>query len=268
MDMIKNLTKDTEYAIAWLSAEFKFLKKLYDDLERIENETIGEQEKDLKKDIMVVRFIGKSEKRAERDVLTILEKIKEERKKTTSPEKLNKLLLEIEFPANQLVKEGSLYVGRLKEQLNSIRTNVALEEKYPTEETRAIVQQEIDKLKNKVRHVMVLIAALDAALRKVEKTLTAESFHELELRIRKADTLHSRMITFNADTEKLAEAYNRAINHICNEQMKWSFYHQIGKNNSPGEHGWEDHLRKSMGLSLENIFSQIHRYARKFYEED
>lgn len=166
--MPKKLTKEIEHAISWLAAEFKFLKRLNADLERIEQEPIKEQEKDLKKDIRVVRFIGRSERRVEKDILDIIKEIKKGRREETSPENVQELFQEVEIPANQLVKEGSLYVGKLKEQLDSIRTSVRLEEKYPDEKNRAIIQQEIEKLENKVRHLMTWIAALDAALKKMK----------------------------------------------------------------------------------------------------
>ena len=184
--MALKFTKEVEHAVSWLAAEFKFLKQLYDDLEIIQKEPIKEQEKKLKKDLRVIRFIGKSERRAGRDIQDIIQKIKKDRQKEILPENVKKLLDEVEIPANQLLKEGSLYVGKLKEQLNSIRTRVVLEEKYPKEETRAVVQQEIDQLKNKVRHLMTWIAAVDTALKKVELSVEKmNSINEINKRLAK-----------------------------------------------------------------------------------
>lgn len=164
----KELTKDVEHAVKWLAAEFKYLKRLHNDLQRIENEDVKKQEKELKKDRKVIRYIGRAERRLEKDVKDVVEDIKESKKTEISEDRVQKLLDEIEIPAAQLVKEGSLYVGALKEQLNSIRTNVRVENKYPTARMQKKVKNEIDKLDSEVRKVMTWLVALDAALNKVK----------------------------------------------------------------------------------------------------
>jgi hypothetical protein len=162
------LTKDVEHALEWLATEFKYLKHLHSDLQRIEGEDVKKQEKELKKDRKIVRYIGRAERRLEKDVKDIVEEIKEAKKTEISEDRVMELLDQIEIPANQLVKEGSLYVGALKEQLNSIRTNVRLEEKYPTARMQKKLRNEIEKLDSEVRKVMTWLVALDAALKKVK----------------------------------------------------------------------------------------------------
>ena len=46
----KELTKDVEHAIKWLMDEFFYLKILDRNLRKIENESLEDQEKELKRD--------------------------------------------------------------------------------------------------------------------------------------------------------------------------------------------------------------------------
>ena len=66
--MSKKITKEVAHAIKWLAAEFKFLKIFHQSLERIENEDLDEQEKELKKDRRAVRYIGRAEGKVEKDI--------------------------------------------------------------------------------------------------------------------------------------------------------------------------------------------------------
>ena len=114
----KELTKDVEHAIKWLAAEFKFLKRLHSDLERVEElgekNKIDEERSQLSKDIRVVRYVGRAERRVEGDVQNVIKELKEARQKTVSHDQIDKLLQEIEVPAAELLREGSIYVGNLK----------------------------------------------------------------------------------------------------------------------------------------------------------
>lgn len=184
----KKLTKEVEHAIKWLAAEFKFLKKLHEDLEKIEKEELKEQEKDLKKDLRVVRYIGRAERRAEKDIKDILEEIKKAEKEETTHEKLGKIFKEIEVPAAQLLKEGSLYVGNLRGQIKTIRTDAALAKKYPKEETRAAIQKEINNLESKVIRLLDWIATLEVGLKKAESFLE-EQKKKAKFKLTKEDIL-------------------------------------------------------------------------------
>jgi len=169
----KELTKEVDFAIKWLAAEFSFLKKFSSDLERIDKEFESDPKrkydyegKELQKDVTVLRYISRAEKQVERDVEAVVKTIKKQRGETTSIANVNKLLSEIEVPAHQLLLNGSRYVGQLRKQLESICTTVQINQKYPKEETRALVQKEIEGLDSEVHHLMVWIAGLDAALKK------------------------------------------------------------------------------------------------------
>jgi hypothetical protein len=83
----------------------------------------------LKKDLRVARHIGRAELRVEDDIKDVLRELKEAKAVEISHDDLNEVLKEIKVPANQLVTEGSRYVGGLRKQLKSIRTEVKVAEK-------------------------------------------------------------------------------------------------------------------------------------------
>ncbi|MCK4589604.1 MAG: hypothetical protein KAT77_04115 [Nanoarchaeota archaeon] len=173
--MAKKLTNEIKHALNWLAAEFKFLKKLDEDLGNIGKEKLEQQEKDLKKDRRVVRYIGRAERRVEGDIKEITQELETAKKETLTQEKFDDLLKEIEVPAHQLLKEGSLYVGNLRKQLNTILIDVQLGIKYPKKELRAIVQKKIDDLESEAQDIEKWIAALDAALKKAASIFDGEN---------------------------------------------------------------------------------------------
>src|SRR3989338_3959656 len=119
---MNKITTDVAHAIQWLAAEFKYLQILHRSLERIEQENLNEQEKELKKDLRVARYIGRAEGRVEHDIRNVLDDLEEAKATKISSEAFNDLIKEIEIPSNELVNEGSRYVGGLRKQLKSIRT--------------------------------------------------------------------------------------------------------------------------------------------------
>src|SRR3989338_6219335 len=104
----QDLTKDIEHALKWLAAEFKFLKLLHEDLERIENEDLDTQKEELRKDKRVILFIRKSERRGGRDINRILGQLHKGSNEGSSVQDINSLLAEIEIPANKLLKQIDL----------------------------------------------------------------------------------------------------------------------------------------------------------------
>ena len=172
--MTKKITKEVANALEWAAAEFSYLRTFHQSLEKIESEDISEQEKELKKDRKVVRYATKAEARVERDVKDVLTELKEGKKVKISSTDLSNVIKELEIPANKLVGEGSRYVGTLRKQLKSIRTDVAIAKKYPDNTSREKVREEIKKLEGKVIDLEKWIAALDVALKKAAIILSKE----------------------------------------------------------------------------------------------
>ena len=172
--MTKKITKEVANALEWAAVEFSYLRTFHQSLEKIESEDISEQEKELKKDRKVVRYATKAEARVERDVKDVLTELKEGKKVKISSTDLSNVIKELEIPANKLVGEGSRYVGTLRKQLKSIRTDVAIAKKYPDNTSREKVREEIKKLEGKVIDLEKWIAALDVALKKAAIILSKE----------------------------------------------------------------------------------------------
>lgn len=163
---MSRITKDVAHAIEWLAAEFNYLRLLHKALERIEKEDLGAQDKELKKDLRVARYIGRAEWRVEHNIKNVLEDLEKAKSTEISPDEFNDLIKEIEIPANKLINEGSRYVGGLRSQLKSIRTDAKVAEKYPDEAHRQQIIREIQKLKSDIGDLERWIAALDAGLKK------------------------------------------------------------------------------------------------------
>jgi hypothetical protein len=112
MAWFHNLNSDTKNAIKWIAAEYKYLKELRDDLERIKNDnSVSEQEKDYKNVRRAWYYIRRCERRTERNIERIIEDLKREIIKNPSlvpkdPDLIN-LKLQIEISSEKLLKAFS-----------------------------------------------------------------------------------------------------------------------------------------------------------------
>jgi hypothetical protein len=164
------LTKDVEHAIKWLATEYYFLEKLHEALEGAE-----EHEKDelviqyFKEGWQDAKQVGRAERIVEADVDKAIANLREARGKSSSQGKINTILEEINIPAAELLKNGSMYTGALRKQLKDIRSKAALQRKYKDKpELGAEVQKEIGDLDIRVNRLIGWIAALEIALKKVK----------------------------------------------------------------------------------------------------
>lgn len=169
------ITKDVAHAIEWLAAEFKYLKILHQALAGIENKNLDEQEKELRKDLRVIRYIGRAESRVEKDIEDVLDDLEKAKSSEIPSDDFNNLIKEIKIPANKLVSEGSRYVGVLRNQLKSIITNTKVAEKYPDEAYRQQIVREIQRLETEIADLETWLAALDAGLKKAISMVGDES---------------------------------------------------------------------------------------------
>ena len=159
-------TKEITHALEWLAAEFKFLKQLDQDLEKIDQEPLKDKQKELKKDKRVIRYIGKSERRLESDVQDIIKQLEKDKEINIKNSKLKTIITELTIPANELISKGSLYVGDLKKRLKKMRTDTAIAEKYPSKEHQDLLHTELENLDSEVKILIRWITGLDLALKK------------------------------------------------------------------------------------------------------
>ncbi|MEK6969417.1 MAG: hypothetical protein AABW48_03240 [Nanoarchaeota archaeon] len=171
-------TKDVVHAIKWLAAEFKYLQELQQLLDM-------EQYFDERQTLACINYIGKAERRAEKDVTKILTELKAARKEEIPRKEIEETLKQIEIPAGMLIKYGSFYVGKLREELNGLRTAVQRKQKYAPvrwgntfhDRTPQLtkVEQELTHLKTEIKQLVLWVSALDAALIKAK-----DIFEEIE----------------------------------------------------------------------------------------
>ncbi len=164
--MATKATKEIAHALEWLAAEFKFLKQLDQDLQKIDQEPLEEKEKDLQKDKRVIRYIGKSERRLESDIKDIIKQLEKDKEVNIKTGKLKTIITELTVPANELISKGSLYVGDLKKRLKKMRTDAAIAKKYPSKPHQDLIHTELENLDSEVRTLIRWITGLDAALKK------------------------------------------------------------------------------------------------------
>ena len=129
MSKLKELDKldeDAKKAVKWLAAEFEYAQKLIDELEEINRETDSVRaEKDAKKAISIFTWIGRGERRSDR----------EEQKVISGLKKLGELLplelrareeefvRQLSIAEGMLVKFASRYAGEIRSELKDIRKN-------------------------------------------------------------------------------------------------------------------------------------------------
>ena len=154
--MASKISKDVEHALKWLAREFIFLQKLHEDLEKIENDKLEDQQKELAKDGRVIKFIQRAEERVDKDIRAILNEMHAASFQSISAPEVKALLDQIKIPADKLLLEGARYVGELRQQLNTIRTNVDIEKKYPNQtELQQVVRAGLKKLNAKVEDIIM-----------------------------------------------------------------------------------------------------------------
>lgn len=171
-------TKDVVHALNWLAAEFKYLQELQQTLDM-------EQYFDERQTLACINYIGKAERRVEKDITKILAELKAARKEELSRKEIEDTLKQISIPAGMLIKYGSFYVGELREELNGLRTAVQRKQKYAPvkwgdtfyDRTPQLtkVEQELTHLKTEIKQLVLWVSALDAALIKAK-----DIFEEIE----------------------------------------------------------------------------------------
>jgi hypothetical protein len=169
---MSKLSKDIHHALNWLATEYYFLQKLHKHLEEAEEHKKDQEAlKFFKKGYRDTRNIGRAERIVEEDVVKEIETLRQARKEKIDVRDVNKLLEEVEIPANELLKNGSMYLGSLRKQLKSIRSKAAINRKHPDSAVAQEVHQEVEELNIKINKLVGWIAALEVGFKKAEPIL-------------------------------------------------------------------------------------------------
>ncbi|MBD3355217.1 hypothetical protein GF361_04500 [Candidatus Woesearchaeota archaeon] len=184
MDFKKTVTSlidlegDTIDAIKWVAAEYKYLTKLKEDLEKIgKDASIDDEKKDYKKAWRALRYIGRSQRKAEREVKEVEEELKSVVKDYPQLIDVEK---EIEIEEKELLKAFSLYSGSFKEELSELLLAIKKQEKLP----QGAVKKKVDEIEQHVDVLIKWVGALQASLKK--ESMTIAQLKKLKEKLQKA----------------------------------------------------------------------------------
>jgi len=162
--VIKILDRDTHKAVGRVAAGYKFVLELYNDLEAIEREKDTQKAiKEVKKGIMILRWVGRAEAKidkAEKKILADLAELQQ----TGLPAALRtdnlKLAQQLAVAEATLVRLASTFRGKIKGELQEIMTDEALLEEY---------QENIDKTQKIQHHLAALCNKTKEELKELER---------------------------------------------------------------------------------------------------
>jgi len=132
-EILKELDENTKEAVSKVAAEFKYAKDLDKELEKIEGEEDpAKGVKEVRNAIRILRWIGRAERKvdvSEKKILSNLEELGE-----ILPPKLKstdeKLAQKLEVAEKKLVELASMFTGKVKDELEDIKTDEALLKRY------------------------------------------------------------------------------------------------------------------------------------------
>ena len=140
VEEIKSLNEDTHEAVGRLAAGYKFAKGLVSNLEKVEHDEPDQALKDVRKGLHLLRWVGRAERRidqSEKKILTDLEELKELGLPKELQTKSEDLQTKLSIAEGELVEFASLFRGKLKKELEDIRTEEALLKEYEDDPKKA-----------------------------------------------------------------------------------------------------------------------------------
>lgn len=162
-DSIEELEEETQKAINWIAAEYKYLTKLNEDLRNIEESTDkNEQEKMYKKAWRALRYVSRSQRKAARELFDVEEGLK---KLVNGHPELIKTEKDIEIFSNQLTKAFSLYAGKFKKKLATIILTIHKKEEINQDEFKELVKS----VEEDVENLIELVRGLEVSLKEAKR---------------------------------------------------------------------------------------------------
>jgi hypothetical protein len=243
------ITKDVEHALKWLAAEFNELRTLYKDLQDLEDQPLKEQEKRLKKDVKVIKYIGRAEKRENNFLKDVLKELDDVKGEQITEAQLQSVLNELRIPSLKLTKECSRFVGELAQHLKDLRTDVAIAARHPDQEHRKIVQNEIAELELEIKIIEEWNAALIVALKKADKL-----FADIPNKFSLPDPVITRV-------KKLMLWYKGCPIDLVDLSYLEILYHDFNGNEKMGELI----VHKALAEEVLEIFADLFKIGFKIY---
>ncbi len=196
---VKKLDQDLVAAIEWVAAEFEYVQKLKEEIEKVEHEDDPEKdEKELKNALRILIYISRAERRAfkfEEQVGKDLQQIYDELSKHLETDfsakhelikQIRSFIDEIKIERDNLLKYASMYEGLLKTELNKAEAEAQLlaniEEDHQPKKAKKVhdaLLLLIKKVQKQVGEIEEWIGGLEATLRnaktELEKILEEEA---------------------------------------------------------------------------------------------
>lgn len=183
---VKRLNKDVVLAIDWAASEYKYVKELQQELEKI---NVGKEPlKNLRKASKILHYISRAERRADRfeeRARKKIEEVSEELEKHLEVPfnlkdivtALREIAKELTIERAHLVRYSSLYGGLLEKELNKAAAEAELEKQIKwsnperVEQIHTILLQLVHQIEYQIKDAEKWISALDASLKKAQQIL-------------------------------------------------------------------------------------------------
>lgn len=185
----RDFEKHVHGAIQWAATEYNFFNDLKNDLLLLKRDiSLGKEKsevKDIKHALKDFRYIGKAERRFddhEKHVEEFLQKVREhELSVTGSAHNIQKLLDRLHTEAASLIKDSSLYEGKVRELLLHLRDEI---KDHEIDQAQAILMQVEELIEDAEKWIAALPIDLKRAKRIVQKTnfdKSAEAYRDPNL---------------------------------------------------------------------------------------
>lgn len=159
-------------ALHWVATEYKYLKDVREHVDKLEAEDVHRQISDVKAARRAFRYVGRSERSANRISIKLMRRIDEVLE--ISPPRERAELIGIRsrmlVPINDLKAHFSLYTGDVRKQIDNLALSVELEKVKSYDKGQMMtLKAEINAMKQTLWNVAKWLIALDAELKILER---------------------------------------------------------------------------------------------------
>jgi phosphoribosylformylglycinamidine (FGAM) synthase PurS component len=219
-----DLNTDVQNAIKWFAAEYKYLKELRDDLERIKRDTSASgQEKDYRNVRRAWVYVRRCERRAERNLERVIKEIKQTILTNPSIADLEK---QIEISSEKLLKAFSFYAGDFKKKLDFIAVQFGTEKRFfgkKAEQAASNIKITAFQIEQYVDTLIVWVSGLEASLNHLDaqkEEVNVESKEGLKNKIAFVESSNRLLIRLCSRVE----LFNTLMTDILEERQIISYH--------------------------------------------
>ncbi|MBW2963706.1 hypothetical protein KY306_02945, partial [Candidatus Woesearchaeota archaeon] len=141
------------------------------------------------------RRAAKYEQIIEEDLTNLMEKLKTSELSSGEINKLPNLIKQLQMYSRILLKNVSIYEGKLKKEIEYVRIEAALEEKEPGEKIEMIVEDMLRKISSELDDLLTSVAAVESLLEKAKEFVGL--FKEVSGEFVHADKLRKKLFGYN-----------------------------------------------------------------------